>query len=163
MTTPGTDLGEDAAVDSTAIRTAFDDAFDQALVFHGFTDYMRNYDLYIYATADPRTGIRPQHLRYRFTHCVRAAITSAVPPQVWRESLDERLVGRDRSDEVDGYVWGVRWQVLYPGISLREDSAQASRWSRDLHLPFHEAVVDTNGHAIALVFSDLVIDALDAG
>ena len=32
-------------------------SFDQALVFHGVTDYMRDYEVFIYATADPRTGI----------------------------------------------------------------------------------------------------------
>jgi hypothetical protein len=36
---------------------------DQAIVFHGFADYMRDYEVFIYATSDPRTGIRPEHLR----------------------------------------------------------------------------------------------------
>ncbi|MGX7827237.1 YxiG-like protein [Actinokineospora sp. 24-640] len=30
-------------------------------------------------------------LRYRFTHCVRASVTSAVPAAVWSRSLDDRL------------------------------------------------------------------------
>jgi hypothetical protein len=61
-------------------------------VFHGFADYMRDYEVFVYATADPRTGLRPEHLRYRFMHCVRATVTSALSPEVWRRSLDERLV-----------------------------------------------------------------------
>ncbi|MFI5938410.1 hypothetical protein [Actinoplanes sp. NPDC051494] len=150
-------------MNGSEIQTAFDDVFDQALVFHGFADYMRDYDVYIYATADPRTGIPPQHLRYRFKHCVRAATTSAVPPQVWKRSLDERLVDDEQRADLDGYVWGVRWQVLYPGLTLVADSPDAQQWSHHLSLPFHEATIETNGHTIALVFSDLIVDAIEPG
>lgn len=50
-------------MDREHLQEAFDEIFDQALIFHGFVDYMRDYDLYVYATADPRTGIAPEHLR----------------------------------------------------------------------------------------------------
>ncbi len=150
-------------VDSAGIQAAFDDVCDQALVFHGFADYMRDYEVFIHATADPRTGIRPEHLRYRFTHCTRATVTSALSPETWKRSLDERLVDPERGRELDGYVWGVKWQVLYPGMKLVPDSAEAHRWSGELGLPFHEAVVETNGHNITLVFSDLTVQAVDPG
>jgi hypothetical protein len=60
-------------------------------------------------------------------------------------------------------VWGVRWQGLYPGIRLVADSAEAERWSRELGLPFHEAAVETNGHNISLLFSDLIVQTVDPG
>jgi hypothetical protein len=44
-------------VDEHQLRQAFDEVFDQAVVSHGFADYMRDYDVYVYATADPRTGV----------------------------------------------------------------------------------------------------------
>ena len=47
-------------MDIAEIQAALDDVLDQAIVFHGFADYMRDYDAFIYATADPRTGIAPQ-------------------------------------------------------------------------------------------------------
>src|ERR1700754_344298 len=147
-------------VDEAGIQAAFDEVFDQTIVFHGFTDYMRDYDVFVYATADPRTGIPPAHLRYRFTHCVRAVTTSTVPPQTWRQSLDERLVDYEQGRGLDGYVWGVRWQALYPGMSLIEDSPDARQWAHDLDLPFHEAVIETNAHRTSLLFSDLVINAV---
>jgi hypothetical protein len=53
---------DDLVVDRSGIKAAFDAVFDQAVMFHGFTDYMRDYDIFVYATADPRTGIAPQHL-----------------------------------------------------------------------------------------------------
>ena len=107
------------------LREAFDEVLDQAIVFHGFADYMRDYDIYIYATADPRTGIAPEHLRYRFTHCVRATVTTAVRRDVWAHSLDDELTDYDTwlgSGEPEGYVWGVKWQCLYPGMSLRPET-----------------------------------------
>ena len=150
-------------MDSSEIKAAFDDVFDQALVFHGFVDYMRDYDVFVYATADPRTGIAPEYLRYRFTCCVRAAVRSALSPEIWKRSLDERLVDFERGRDLDGYVWGVKWQELYPGMKLVPDSVDAERWSHDLGIPFHEAAIETNGHNISLVFADLVVDTVDVG
>ena len=96
-------------VNEHQIRQAFDDVLDQALVFHGFADYVRDYELYIYATADPRTGIEPEHLRYRFTHCVRATVSTAVRRDVWFYSQDDDLIDYEtwiRSGEREAYVWG---------------------------------------------------------
>jgi hypothetical protein len=84
-------------VDSSGIQAAFDDVFDQAIVFHGFADYMRDYEVFIYATADPRTGIRPEHLRYRFTHCVRATVTSALPPRSGGDHLTSGSLTMNRA------------------------------------------------------------------
>jgi hypothetical protein len=150
-------------VNTAEIQEAFDDVFDQAIVFHGFVDYMRDYDVFIYATADPRTGIVPEHLRYRFTYCVRAAATSALTVEIWKRSLDERLVDYEQGRDLDGYVWGVKWQLLYPGMSLVPDSVDAQGWSHELGIPFHEATIQTNGHNISLVFSDLIVDKVDVG
>src|SRR5712691_8019609 len=53
-----------------------------------------------------------------------------------------------RGRDLNGYVRGVKWQALYPGMKLVADSMEAGRWSRALDLPFHEATVETNGHNI---------------
>ncbi len=58
---------------------------------------------------------------------------------------------------------GVKWQELYPGMSLVEGSADAQQWSRELSIPFHEAAIETNAHTISLVFADLVVEAVDGG
>jgi hypothetical protein len=142
---------------------AFDDVFDQALVFHGFTDYMRDYDVFVYATADPRTGIAPEYLRYRFKHCVRASVTSAASPETWSRSLDDRLIDFEQGRELDGLVWGVRWQVLYPGAKLLPGTAETEVWSARLGRPVHEAMIETNIHTISLIFSDLSVDRVEAG
>jgi hypothetical protein len=150
-------------MNTSEIQAAFDDVSDQAVIFHGFADYMRDYEVFIYATADARTGIKPEHLRYRFKHCVRAEATSALSPEIWKRSLDERLIDYERGRGLDGYVWGVKWQVLYPGMKLVQGSADAARWSRELGISFHEAAIRTNGHNISLVFSDLAVDTVATG
>ncbi|WP_394616210.1 hypothetical protein JNUCC0626_42105 [Lentzea sp. JNUCC 0626] len=151
-------------MDAAQIGAALDDVFDHALVFHGFTDYMRDYDVFVHATSDPATGIPPEYLRYRFKHCVHAAVTSSVAPQTWRESLDDAFVdGWEERDDLDGYVWGVRWQVLYPGAKVVADSEAAGTWSQRLGMPMHEVVIEANGHHITLVFADLVVDHVEPG
>lgn len=150
-------------MDTSEIKAAFDDVFDQAMVFHGFADYMRDYDVFVYATADPCTGIRPAHLRYRFMHCVRATVTSALSPGIWRRSLDERLIDYAQGRDLEGYVWGVKWQELYPGMKLVPDSADARQWSRELGLRFREAVIEANSQILSLVFSDLTVQTVDPG
>ncbi|MGC9671579.1 hypothetical protein ACNTMW_34190 [Planosporangium sp. 12N6] len=72
------------------LRQALDDVFDQAVVYYAYTDYMRDYEVIVYATADPRTGIQPAHLRYLFKYCVEAETRTALRPETWRTSLDER-------------------------------------------------------------------------
>jgi hypothetical protein len=152
-------------VDDAAITRAFDDVFDQALLFHGFAKHMRDYDVYIYATADPATGITPDHLRYRFTKCVACTATTTVRDDVWPRSLDDRLIDYNSAieAELDGYVWGVNWQMLYPGMTLVQASAEADAWSSRLSMPFREAVIEGNGHRLALVFVDLEVEVLQAG
>ena len=49
-------------MDTARLKPDLDNIFDQALIFHGFTSYMRDYEMFAYCTADPRTGIAPEHL-----------------------------------------------------------------------------------------------------
>ena len=152
-------------MDKAAIAVAFEDIFDQALLFHGFAEHMRDYDLYVYATADPATGIPPTNLRYRFLHCVRAVVTTTVGDEVWPKSLDERLLDHQVAEDegVDGYVWGVEWQLLYPGLRLVDDSPIAQAWASRLGIAFHEAVIECNAHQLELVFADLNVKRVPFG
>jgi hypothetical protein len=150
-------------VDLLEISAAFDNAFDQSLVFHGFTDYMRDYEMVIELSADPKTGIPTEFYRYVFVNCVQANVSTALPPETWARSLDERLIDYESGSDVDGYVWGVKWQALYPGFTLVTDSQTASLWSSKVGIAFHEARVEMNGHNLDLVFSDLRVEKVAAG
>jgi hypothetical protein len=150
-------------VDAQEIKAALDDVYDQAIVFHAFTDYMRDYEIVTHSVPDPVSGIAPSYDRYLFKVCVEAIVSTAVTVQTWRASLDDRLIDFSKAQGVDGYVWGVRWQCLYPGGSVVENSSRTDRWSEALSLPFHEVLIETNGHNIDLVFSDLEVSTLEPG
>jgi hypothetical protein len=130
---------------------------------HGFVDYSRDYELIIHATADPATGIEPAELRYLFRHCVQANCTTTVPASTWKDSLDDRLINYDTGADLDGYVWGVNWQLLYPGATLIADSPVARRWATAVGIDFHEVRIQANAHDLALIFSDLQVQQLPAG
>ena len=114
-------------------------------------------------SADPRTGNPPEFFRYVFVNCVLANVSTALTPEIWARSLDERLIDYESGSELEGYVWGVKWQMLYPGFELLPSSEAARSWSSKLGLPFHEAQVETNGHNLNLVFSDLRVEKVAAG
>lgn len=80
------------SVDIIEIEAAFKNAFDQALVFHGFTDYMRDYEMVLQLSADPSTGIPTEYFGYVFVNCVLANVSTALHPQIWARSMDERLI-----------------------------------------------------------------------
>lgn len=145
------------------IQAEFTRAFDQALVLHGFTDYMRDYEMVIQLSADPRTGIPTEFFRDAFVNCVQADASTALTPKIWSSSLDERLIDYETGVDLDGYVWGVKWQLLYPGFQFVEESERAAAWSTELKIPFHEVQVETNGHNLSLVFADLRIEPAPRG
>jgi hypothetical protein len=150
-------------MDRMAMQQALDDVFDQALIFHGFTDYMRDYEVITYAVADPITGIQPSFDRYLFRYCVEAKVTTTLPAETWRASLDERLTDYASGVDLDGYVWGVKWQCLYPGGKVLPESAVADQWAQDVGIDFYEVLIMTNAHRISLVFSDLEVTSVGPG
>jgi len=101
-------------MDAVALRRALDDVFDQAIVSHAFTGYMRDYEMIVLTAAVARTSTPAARLRYLFRYCVEVDVRSAVKPQVWKCSLDDRLIDFDTGKDLEGYVWGVKWQNLYP-------------------------------------------------
>ncbi|WP_443063609.1 YxiG-like protein [Streptomyces sp. NBC_00663] len=59
-------------MDITALAEALDRIEDRAVVHHGCTDCMRDYEVVVHMTADPRTGVPPAHLRHLCTGRSRA-------------------------------------------------------------------------------------------
>ncbi|MFJ3670493.1 hypothetical protein ACIPSE_28960 [Streptomyces sp. NPDC090106] len=142
-------------MDAGALERMLDEAFDHAIVRHGFTDYMRDYEVVVFMTADPRTGIEPSYVRYLFRHCVEARCETAVPAETWERSLDDRLIDHETGVDLEGFVWGVKWQPMYPGAKVLPASDASRRWSRALGLDFHEVLIETNTHRLTLIFSEL--------
>jgi hypothetical protein len=150
-------------MDAAEIQRALDEVFDQALLYHAYTEYMRDYELIIYVGAAPSTGIQPVYRRYLFKHCVEVDVHTTVRPATWRGSLDDHLITHESGRELDGYVWGVNWQELYPGGQVVADSKRAARWTEAIGIPFHEIRVEANAHDIRLVAADLTVSVLSLG
>ncbi|MGC3862299.1 HalD/BesD family halogenase [Micromonospora chersina] len=142
------------------LRRALDDVFDQAVVYHAYTNYMRDYEVIVYATADPRTGIQPAYLRYLFKYWVQVEASTALSLDTWRRSVDERLTDPEIGPDLDGYVWAVRWQALYPGAQLIAESRRAQEWAEQVGIDFHEVRIQMNGHNLNLIFSELEVSHL---
>ena len=153
----------DIDMDEVALQQSLDQIFAQALVYHGFTAYMRDYEVIVYVTADPGTGITPAHLRYLFRHCVEARVETTVTVTTWTKSLDDRLIDYGTGVDLDGYVWGVRWQQLYPGATIVSNSPRARQWAESIGIDFHEVRFEANAHRLTLVFADLQVDQVPVG
>ncbi|QIQ02949.1 hypothetical protein [Streptomyces liangshanensis] len=150
-------------MDTGVLEQLLDDVFDQAVVHHGYTNYMRDYEVIVHATADPRTGAVPSYLRYLFRFCVEARCETSLAAETWRDSLDDRLIEHESGVDLDGYVWGVKWHCLYPGARSVPESEAARRWSAAVGIDFHEVRIETDAHNLALVFSDLRVSEVPAG
>jgi hypothetical protein len=129
--------------------------FDEAIMFHAFTEYMRDYEVLVDVRAEKR--------RYLFRHCVSANVASTLPPHTWSKSLDDALLSQDPAHSHDAFQWWVKWQCVYPGVSIVTDSAEAARWTEALGLDFHEVRIETNVHDITLVFAELDVSVIDSG
>ncbi|MGK5642597.1 YxiG-like protein [Streptomyces sp. URMC 126] len=150
-------------MDIAALRQMLDEAFDHAVVHHGYTTYMRDYEVIVYATADPSTGVAPAYLRYLFRYCVEARCETSVAAETWRISLDDRLIDHATGADLDGYVWGVKWHPLFPGARVLPESEATRRWSKAVGIDFHEVRLETNAHNLTLVFSDLEVSEVQVG
>jgi hypothetical protein len=152
-----------SSVDPAELQRTLDDLHDGALFFHAFTDYMRDYELIVSPIQEPSLGRPPLHRRYLFKDCVEAQTETVPSAEIWRRSLDDRLIEFETGRDLDGYVWGVRWQELYPGAKVVAGSKRARRWTLAIGIDFHEVRIVANAHTITIVFSELDVSELAEG
>ena len=148
---------------------AADLIFDSAVTSHGFVSYMRDYDVVVDVPAiraDGDGSYIEGRYRYRFTHCVEAAVKTTVPPETWRKSWGDSFIDYSawrQAGEPEGFVWGVEWADAYPGVERLSTSDSATRWSDALGRPMHGIRIETNAYAIELVCHALVVTRLAVG
>jgi hypothetical protein len=136
------------------------DVFDNALRFHAYKPYMRDYELIVEVHVGPA---EPGTYSYLFRYCVEAHIRTSVADHVYRQSLDDRLTEYDSGKDLDGYVWGVNWSLLYPGWTLHLPSERAARWTERVGVECHEVQIESNAYDITLIFADLLVTKLSDG
>jgi len=130
------------------------DLFDGALLFHSYTRYMRDYELIVENHVGPAER---GTYSYLFRYCVESNVSTTLSAMTYRKSLDNRLIVYETGKDLDGYVWGVHWSLLYPGWKRVSPSEKAAKWEREIGIDFHEVSIQSNAYNITLVFSDLVI------
>jgi hypothetical protein len=143
--------------------------FDGAIVEHHFTPYMRDYDVIVdtcAAAPDDSGSYLEGQYRFRFTHCVFAAVASTVADGTWACSWADHFTDYqtwEKAGEPEGYVWGVNWQNVYPGARYVTNSEAAADWSRRLGRTMHEVEIETNAQLIRLIFHRLLLHKIAQG
>ncbi|MEU4351862.1 hypothetical protein [Streptomyces sp. NPDC023838] len=150
-------------MDAAVLEQILNETFDHAVVHHGYTNYLRDYEVVVHMAADPGTGVEPSYRRYLFRYCIEAHCETAVAAKTWRLSLDDRLIDHETGADLDGFVWGVKWHPMYPGAKLLPPSDTARRWSAILGIDFHDVLIETNAHRLSLLFSDLQVTEVPVG
>jgi hypothetical protein len=127
-----------------------DSPWDVFLLRHGFTDYMRDYEVVVSFAG------RDLH-RYQFVGCVEAVCQTAVRPGAFAASLSDEFVysGPDYPDKDDpeGFIWGARYSNA--SIAYVQSSPRAAQWSASLGLPMHEVNIKSEAFDISLIFAEL--------
>jgi hypothetical protein len=65
--------------------------------------------------------------------------------------------------EPSGFVWGVEWAEVYPGVEYVEQSDAAAARTEHVAKPMHAIQIATNACAIDLVCHDLLVTRLAVG
>jgi hypothetical protein len=146
-----------------AVMDAYD-VFDNALLYHAYKEYMRDYELVI----ESHVGPAPRGIySYLFKYCVEVAVRTTVPDAVYQRSLDDIHLDHQRAKSLHGYDWGVKWSQIWEGWDIQADSPKAKDWSERIGIPFYEVTIETNAVFITLIFSELQVtqlsDQIDPG
>jgi hypothetical protein len=129
--------------------------FDFSIVRHGFTDYMRDYEIIVNFGHHSGNAL----CKYQFIGCVETQYALKLPPLVFAQSISDEFVysGPDYPDkEVPaGFIWGVRYAEAYPGLTYIEQGVRAKFWSAKIGRKMHEVNIETNTFELQLVFADV--------
>src|ERR1700722_3920441 len=153
-------------MDASDITTSLNRMFDRDLLHEGFSPGGRDYEMILYESVDPNPayGLVPPHPRFLFRFCVEIVGESKVHSSAWNRARGDRL-GKDYEPSrlSPGTPWSQRFEVLYPGAQLIEDSPKARSWELRVDLPFHEVVIEGNVRLRSLVFIDLEFEEVRDG
>jgi hypothetical protein len=132
-----------------------EDFFDSTILRHGFTDYMRDYEIIVAArNGPPNTDVH----NYQFVGCVEAHYQTKLRESFTQSLSDEHVYsGPDFPDKKEpaGFIWGMRFAEAYPGLKYIENGERAEHWSRLLGQKMHEVLLETNCFRLQLVFADV--------
>ncbi|OKJ65501.1 hypothetical protein AMK27_07085 [Streptomyces sp. CB02009] len=147
-------------MDTAELQRTLNESIQANVVHHGYTTYMRDYEVVINVWKGPHNP--STYLRYLFRYFVEARCETFLSTGTWRKSLDDRLLDSETAIGLDGYVWGAHHHELY-GAELRLKSEAALRWAKTVGIDFHEVHIEANAHDLTLLFSDLEVSEMPVG
>lgn len=123
------------------------------IVRHGYTDYMRDYEIIVCSLLGPPWD--DLH-KYQFVGCVETHCQSVVDPAMYAASIsDLNVTCIDEGDEQPaGFIWGTRSSEL-PSIDFFKDTASSDAWSRKLAMSCYEARLVTEAYSLKIIFHEL--------
>lgn len=89
----------------------------------------------------------------RFCKC-KTRVRDDVWPRSWEDTLID-YEAWEAAGEPDGYVWGTKWTLAYPGLVYVEGSAIAAEWTARLGKSMHEVTIETDAYLLRVVFHDV--------
>ena len=131
-----------------------EDFFDAAVLRHGFTDYMRDYEIIVAArNGPPNTDVQ----KYQFVGCVEAHYQTELGHGFTRSLSDEHVYSGPAypdKEEPCGFIWGVRFAESYPGLTYVENGERAQHWSEVLERKMHEVFLERKAYNLRFVLAD---------
>jgi hypothetical protein len=128
------------------------DLFDQSIIRHGILDYIRDYEIIGYLSGFDFD----LEIQYIFKGCIKADYKVKVDPANY--SMNDALLDIEKQDSLDfpkGFIWGVRYSAVYPGITLTEQSEELEELKHQYGISFSKIHFDTQVYDLTLIFHDL--------
>jgi hypothetical protein len=145
-------ISREAGISMTVRDLLQRERFDCAAILrHGFTDYMRDYEVIVAARGRPWTDVH----KYQFVGCVEAYYETNIGEHINQCLSDDFIYCKDYPDkpEPKGFIWGVRWSE--GTLTYVEDGERAKYWSEIIGRKMHEVKIGTNAYYLHLVFADI--------
>lgn len=138
-----------------------DEIYDVAIIRHGFTDYVRDYQFYIEADwIDDLAG----SYTLTFTHCYELTYKTLVTDDSLKESWDDLYTDFktwEKNNEPEGIVWGTNWSLAYPGFEEIVNSEKAQNWSKRLDKKMKEVRLQANSFEISLIYENWRLEKIN--
>lgn len=133
-------------------KIELENLYDIAILRHGFADYNRDYEFIIEIGGQINAG---QFLLV-FKNVYELTYKTTLPYKVIRQSLHDDFTNYQKwqdNGEKEGFVWEVNYSLAYPGFTIKDNSDNAIKWTKELGINMYEIILDTNTYKIEFLSS----------